>query len=201
MKGEIIVLTGAWIQVLGTVIAAIGETILVKEEHIGFRLVSIGNGFEAVGNSLQAAGGEKASRGSDGERLRITGAWVQAAGNVTNVRAAELQFSGEEVKGLKLDVIGDSVQSIGAELEAYGASLGDARFKKLLTTGNTIQSLGAALEAIGETFILKGEREIGLQITAFGSYAQAAGATIAAVALTKEYSDDDGECEKKKLTE
>ncbi|WP_175986916.1 DUF6944 family repetitive protein [Bacillus sp. Marseille-Q1617] len=187
MKGELMILTGAWIQVLGTVIAAIGETILVKEEHAGFRLVSIGNGFEAAGNSLQAAGAEKASDGSEGERLRITGDWFQAAGNVTNVRAAELQFSGEEIEGLSLDVIGDSVQSIGAAFEAYGASIGDASFKKLLTTGNTIQSLGAALEAIGETYVLKGERALGLQITAFGSYAQAAGATIAAVALTKEH--------------
>jgi hypothetical protein len=181
------ILTGAWIQVLGTVIAAIGETVLVKEEHAGFRLVSLGNGFEAAGNSLQAAGGEKVSSGSDGERFRITGAWIQAAGNLTNVRAAELQFSGEEIEGLNLDVIGDSVQSIGAELEAYGASIGNARFKKLLTAGNTIQSLGAALEAIGETYILNGERELGLQITAFGSYAQATGAAIAAVALTKEH--------------
>jgi hypothetical protein len=181
------ILTGAWIQVLGTVIAAIGETILVKEEHVGFRLVSLGNGIEAAGNSLQAVWAEKVSVVSEGERLRITGGWIQAAGNLTNVRAAELQFSGEEIEGLHLDVIGDSVQSIGAALEAYGASIGNATFKNQLTAGNTIQSLGAVLEAIGETYILKEEREIGLEITAFGSYAQAAGAVIAAVALTKEH--------------
>jgi hypothetical protein len=187
VNGELILLTGAWIQVLGTVIAAIGETILVNEEHAGFRLVSIGNGFEAAGNSLQAVGAEKVSDGSEAERFRITGDWIQAAGNLTNVKAAELQFSEEEIEGLNLDVIGDSVQSVGAALEAYGACIGNARFKKLLTTGNTIQSLGAALEAIGETFILREERELGLQISAFGSYAQAAGAAMAAVALTKEY--------------
>jgi hypothetical protein len=185
------ILTGAWIQVLGTVIAAIGETILVKEEHVGFRLVSLGNGIEAAGNSLQAVWAEKVSVVSEGERLRITGGWIQAAGNLTNVRAAELQFSGEEIEGLHLDVIGDSVQSIGAALEAYGASIGNATFKNQLTAGNTIQSLGAVLEAIGETYILKEEREIGLEITAFGSYAQAAGAVIAAVALTKEHGGGD----------
>jgi hypothetical protein len=189
VKGELILLTGVWFQVMGTAIAAIGETILIKEEHEGYRLVSIGNGYEAAGNSLQAIGAEMLSGGEEGERLRMTGDWIQAAGNLTNVKAAELQFSGEELEGLNLDLVGDSVQSIGAALEAYGASIGNTRFKKLLTAGNTIQSLGAGIEAIGETFILKGEREAGLQITAFGSYAQAAGATLAAVALTKEYGD------------
>jgi hypothetical protein len=185
--GKLILLTGAWIQVLGTVIASIGETILVKEDHAGYQLVSIGNAFEAAGNSLEAIGAEKLSGGEEGERLRITGDWIQAAGNLTNVKAAELQFSGEEIEGLNLDLIGDSVQSIGAALGAYGANIGNTRFKKLLTAGNTIQSLGAGIEAIGETFILKEERELGLQIAAFGSYAQAAGAALAAVALTKEY--------------
>jgi hypothetical protein len=185
--GKLILLTGAWIQVLGTVIASIGETILVKEDHAGYQLVSIGNAFEAAGNSLEAIGAEKLSGGEEGERLRITGDWIQAAGNLTNVKAAELQFSREEIEGLNLDLIGDSVQSIGAALGAYGANIGNTRFKKLLTAGNTIQSLGAGIEAIGETFILKEERELGLQIAAFGSYAQAAGAALAAVALTKEY--------------
>jgi hypothetical protein len=192
VSDRLILITGVWTQVVGTVIAAIGETMIIQEERlnqepIGFRLVSIGNGFEAVGNSLQAVGAEKLSDGSIGETYRIIGDWIQASGNVTNVLAAELEFSGEELAGLNLDVFGDVVQSVGAGLEAYGATLSTRAYSDLLASGNTIQSLGAALEAVGETFILKGMRGLGLQITTFGSYAQAAGATIAAIALTKQY--------------
>ncbi|WP_152968531.1 DUF6944 family repetitive protein [Rossellomorea vietnamensis] len=192
MSDRLILITGAWTQVVGTVIAAIGETMIIQEERLeleplGFRLVSIGNGLEATGNSLQAVGAEKLSDGSIGETYRVAGDWLQASGNVTNVIAAELQFSGQEVEGLNLDIFGDTVQSVGAGLEAYGATLSTRAYSNLLAAGNTIQSLGAALEAVGETYILKGMRGLGLQITTFGSYAQAAGATIAAIALTKQY--------------
>jgi hypothetical protein len=189
---RLILITGVWTQVVGTVIAAIGETMIIQEERldqepVGFRLVSIGNGFEAAGNSLQAVGAEKLSDGSIGETYRMIGDWMQASGNVTNVIAAEIQFSGEELEGLNLDIFGDTVQSVGAGLEAFGATLSTRAYSKLLAAGNTIQSLGAALEAIGEVYILKEMKDTGLQISAFGSYAQAAGATIAAIALTKEY--------------
>ncbi|PFG03647.1 hypothetical protein [Bacillus sp. es.034] len=192
MSDRLILITGVWTQVVGTVIAAIGETMIIQEERlnqepVGFRLVSIGNGLEAVGNSLQAVGAEKLSDGSIGETYRIVGDWIQASGNVTNVLAAELEFSWEELAGLNLDIFGDVVQSAGAGLEAYGATLSTRAYSNLLAAGNTIQSLGAALEAVGETFILKGMRGLGLQITTFGSYAQAAGATIAAIAITKQH--------------
>ncbi|MCR8849477.1 hypothetical protein NQ095_13725 [Rossellomorea sp. SC111] len=192
MIDRLILLTGVWTQVVGTVIAATGETMIIREERlnqepVGLRLVSIGNGFEAAGNSLQAVGAEKLSDGSIGETYRIIGDWIQASGNVTNVYAAELQFSGKELEGLNLDIFGDTVQSIGAGLEAYGATLSTRAYSQLLAYGNTLQSLGATLEAVGEVYILKERKDLGLQITTFGSYAQAAGATIAAIALTKQY--------------
>ena len=51
---RLILITGVWTQVVGTVIAAIGETMIIREERldqepVGLRLVSIGNGFEADG--------------------------------------------------------------------------------------------------------------------------------------------------------
>ena len=39
----------------------------------------------------------------------------------------------------------------------------------------------------GEVYIIREMTDIGLQITTFGSHAQAAGATIVAIALTKQY--------------
>ncbi len=192
MIDRLILITGVWTQVVGTVIAAIGETMIIREERfdqepLGLRLVSIGNGFEAAGNSLQAVGAEKLSDGSIGETFRVIGDWIQASGNVTNVIAAEIQFEGRELEGLNLDIFGDTVQSIGAGLEAYGATLSTKEFSNLLAAGNTIQSLGAALEAIGEVYIVNEMKDVGLQVSTFGSYAQAAGATIAAIALTKQY--------------
>lgn len=194
MIGNLILITGAWTQVVGTVIAAIGETMIIQEERydqepLGFRLVSIGNGFEAAGNALQGVGAEKLSDGSISETFRIVGDWIQASGNTTNVIAAEIQFQGREEEGLNLDIFGDSIQSIGAGFEAYGATLSSREFSNILAAGNSLQSLGAALEAVGEVYILKGMREIGLQITTFGSYAQAAGATIAAIVLTKQFGE------------
>ncbi|CAN7556657.1 DUF6944 family repetitive protein [Rossellomorea sp. LjRoot5] len=137
MSDRLILITGAWTQVVGTVIAAIGETMIIQEERLeleplGFRLVSIGNGFEATGNSLQGVGAEKLSDGSIGETYRVAGDWIQASGNVTNVFAAELQFYGKEVEGLNLDIVGDTVQSVGAGLEAYGATLSTRPYSDLL---------------------------------------------------------------------
>jgi hypothetical protein len=153
----------------------------------GYRLVSIGNGFEAAGNSLQGVGSLHLFDGSEAEWLRTIGEWVQASGNITNAAAAERQFSGEETEGLKLDVVGDSLQAAGLGFEAYGAGLSKRRYKDMLTARNTVQALGAIIEGVGENFILKGKRELGLQISAFGSYGQVAGATMAAVAITKEF--------------
>ncbi|MGP4081852.1 DUF6944 family repetitive protein [Pseudalkalibacillus sp. R45] len=55
---DLLEVTGAWIQVIGTAIAASRETLLVlendEEDFNGNCLVMIGNAIEAAGNSLQA---------------------------------------------------------------------------------------------------------------------------------------------------
>ncbi len=192
------ILTGAWIQVAGTVIAAVGETAILKGEQRGFRLVSIGNGFEAAGNGIQGAASLRVFDGTEGERLRIAGDWIQGGGNAANVVAAELQLAGEEEEGLILDVKGDVIQAVGAGLEAYGATLLEGPYIDLLVSGNTIQALGCIIEGIGEVLIIKGDEETGLPVTTFGSYAQVAGAVMAAVALTKRYEEEGLLVEKKR---
>lgn len=184
------ILTGAWVQVAGTVIAAVGETAILKGEQRGFRLVSIGNGFEAAGNGIQGTASLRVFDGTEGERLRIAGDWIQGGGNAANVVAAELQLAGEEEAGLILDVKGDVIQAAGAGLEAYGATLLEGPYIELLISGNTIQALGCIIEGIGEVLIIKGDEEKGLPVTTFGSYAQVAGALMAAVALTKRYEEE-----------
>ncbi|WP_335869554.1 DUF6944 family repetitive protein [Bacillus sp. 2205SS5-2] len=192
--GDLLLVTGGWIQTFGTVVSASGETLIAKEEgesieKLALKLVLLGNGMEAFGNSLQAIGLQKGRDVSQGKSLGILGSWLQAAGNSTNVVAAGLQINDLEEDGLKLDILGDSIQSIGAAFEAVSASMSDSEFAQIQAYGNTLLSLGAAIEGIGETFVLRKQKKIGEQIQALGSYAEAAGATLSAIALTKEFEN------------
>ncbi|KUP09676.1 hypothetical protein Q73_02005 [Bacillus coahuilensis m2-6] len=188
---------GAWIQSTGTTVAAIGETIIVKgddEESAkkGLTLVALGNGIEATGNSLQAVAREKILQPSEGKTLGIFGTWLQAAGNITNVVAANQLIQGME-EGLRLDILGDIFQSFGAASEAVAYTLEEETpYTPLLIGGNTFLSIGAFLEAVGEIYILNDQVELGDQLVAFGSYVETAGATIAALGLTKNFEVEQG---------
>ncbi|MBS2968769.1 hypothetical protein J9317_08370 [Metabacillus sp. KIGAM252] len=176
-------ITGAWIQSAGTAIAAIGETMVAGEEAgyvTGERLVVIGNGIEATGNSLQAI----ALSSNVTRTFSSLGSWLQAAGNTTNAVAGIVILYGDEKAGLKLDILGDSVQSAGAAFEANFVD-GSLPLAGAIITGEYLVSLGAALEAIGAYYILKGKKKHGDAIQAFGSYLQFAGVTTVAGALTK----------------
>lgn len=188
-------LAGVWIQAAGTAISAIGNTIILKEktiiaEEVGTKLVIYGNGLEATGNSFQAIATSKEFENTDGQSLSILGSWFQAGGNMTNVVAGTLSLKGLDREGNELDIIGDSLQSIGALFEAYAETLSKEEFSQLKLTGLSLQSAGALLEAVGVVYVLKGKEEVGEQIETFGSYAQTAGATIAAIATTKQYEYD-----------
>lgn len=180
---------GTWIQVLGTFINASGLTIIVLEENEnsleGNSLALIGNGVEAFGNSIQAIGRTKKSEGEDVEG--ILGAWFQSAGNMTNSKASYLIINGHEVEGLKLDILGDSIQSIGAFFESVSLAESDLLNAEFASKGELIQSFGAMIEGIGVLKILKDQIDEGTQIQAFGSYAQLAGATMTAIAFTKDF--------------
>lgn len=180
---ELLEITGAWIQSAGTAIAAIGETMVAGEqaEYVtGERLVVIGNGIEATGNSLQAI----ALSSNVTRTFSTLGSWLQAAGNTTNAVAGIVLLYGDEKAGLKLDILGDSVQSAGAAFEANFVD-GSLPFAGAIIIGEYLVSLGAALEAIGAYYILKEKKKLGDGIQAFGSYLQFAGATTIASALTK----------------
>ncbi|MCF6139419.1 DUF6944 family repetitive protein [Pseudalkalibacillus berkeleyi] len=193
MFPEFLETVGAWVQVLGTLISASGLTIIVLEDDEnsleGNSLTLIGNGVEAFGNSIQAIGRTKKSVGEDVEG--ILGAWFQSAGNITNSKASYLIISGHEVEGLKLDILGDSIQSIGAFFESVSLAESDLLNAEFASQGELIQSLGAMIEAMGVLSILKDEVDEGTQIQAFGSYAQLAGATMTAIAFTKDFLHKD----------
>ncbi|WP_243292198.1 hypothetical protein [Bacillus sp. FJAT-47783] len=185
-------LAGVWTQTAGTAIASIGHTIIIKvesmeAEELATKLVIIGNTLEAVGNSFQAIATSKSNEQQKGQSFSVLGGWLQAGGNSTNAVANAMSLKHDEFDTLRLDLTGDVIQSIGAAFEAVGASVSDSEFAKLKLSGLSLQSAGAAIEAIGILNILNGKEKQGEQIVAFGSYAQTAGATIAAIATTKEF--------------
>lgn len=191
--GDLIILTGAWIQVLGAAVASIGDTIVVMEEkgtvagEVGGDLYAIGNAIEATGNSLQAVGRASLSGDTQEKNLGVLGSWLQAAGNVSNVIGGSQALSLDEEEGLTIDIIGDVIQTIGASFEAQGSSLSQSLYASLITTGLTIQTYALSIETIGLLFIKRKRIKLGEKILALGSYAQTTGAIIAAIGYSKEF--------------
>ncbi|MYL64116.1 hypothetical protein GLW07_12210 [Bacillus hwajinpoensis] len=188
-----IILIGAWIQVLGAGIVSIGNTLVALEEkgelidEVGGDLYAIGNAIEATGDSLQAIGRTNLSSGKQEEMLGVLGSWLQAAGNASNVLGGSQALSLDEDEGLSIDIIGGVVQTIGAGFEAQGSSLSKSAYASLITTGLTIQTYALSIETIGLLFIKRKRIKLGEKILALGSYAQTAGAIIAAIGYSKEF--------------
>ncbi|MGG1687794.1 DUF6944 family repetitive protein [Pseudalkalibacillus sp. NRS-1564] len=192
MYGEFLILSGAWIQTIGAAIASIGNTIVAANEadslmeDIGGDLYVIGNGVEATGNSLQAIG-RSSLTSNENETFGTLGAWLQSAGNIANVLGGSGIVTGTDEEALNIDIMGDIIQSAGAAFEAKSSSISEAFYAELITTGQTIQSFAIAIEAIGLLYVKNGNKKMGQQILAIGSYGQTAGAAIAAIGFTKEY--------------
>ncbi|MBF0708769.1 hypothetical protein IQ283_19390 [Alkalihalobacillus hwajinpoensis] len=190
--GEFLILSGAWIQTIGAAIASIGNTIVASNEadslmeDIGGDLYVIGNGVEATGNSLQAIG-RSSLTSNENETFGTLGAWLQSAGNIANVLGGSGIVTGTDEEALNIDIMGDIIQSAGAAFEAKSSSISEAFYAELITTGQTIQSFAIAIEAIGLLYVKNGNKKMGQQILAIGSYGQTAGAAIAAIGFTKEY--------------
>ncbi len=192
--GEFLILSGAWIQTLGAAIASIGNTIVASNEadsvmeDVGGDLYVIGNSVEATGNALQAIG-RSSLTSNENETFGTLGAWLQSAGNIANVLGGSGIVTGTDEEALNIDIIGDVIQSAGAAFEAKSSSKSEASYSKLIATGQTIQSFAVAIEAIGLLYVKNGNKKMGHQILAIGSYGQTAGAAIAAIGFTKEYHE------------
>ena len=190
-SGEDLLITGAWILGIGTVIEAIGQTQqTLTSSDLGKDLIIKGNGIEAVGNSLQAIGRTKLFNLEENPLSQIYyifGEWIEASGNTANAVGISIELSGKEEEGLKIDTIGSGIQGLGAAFEAVAAYIAeDSSFKPLDITGNSLISLGSFLDAIGNIFILKDETEIGEIILLVGAWLQVVGAFILIIAVTIE---------------
>ena len=190
-SGEDLLITGAWILGIGSVIEAIGQTQQsLTSSDLGKDLIIKGNGIEAFGNSLQAIGRTKLFNPNDqqlSQTYSIFGAWLEAAGNTGNSIGISIELSGEEEEGTIIDTLGSGVQGTGAAFAAFGAySAEDSSFKSLSITGNSLISLGSFLVAIGNIFILQEQTETGEMILLVGGWIQVVGAFILIMAITIE---------------
>lgn len=187
-SGEDLLITGAWILGIGSIIEGIGQTQQsLTSSDLGKDLIIKGNGIEAFGNSLQAIGRTKLFNPNDqqlSQTYSIFGAWLEAAGNTGNSIGISIELNGEEEEGTRIDTLGSGIQGLGAALEAYGAFIAkDSSFKSLNITGNSLISLGSFLVAIGNIFILQEQTETGEMILLVGGWIQVLGAFILIIAI------------------
>jgi hypothetical protein len=172
---------GAWLIFAGTLINASGASVnLVGEEELSFKVTGSGNVIEAAGNILQAVGRSNHPENN----VSVYGSFLQAAGNSANAAARVLLLNNQRRDGHYLDVIGSSVQTLGAAAEAIGSSLDED--KDQLTAGYLLIAGGAAIEGVSGIYFLRKMLERGRVIGWFGSYLQVISALLAAEAITSE---------------
>ncbi|MDQ0881972.1 hypothetical protein [Peribacillus sp. V2I11] len=179
--GEDLLISGAWLLGIGTLVGAIGQTRqTLTSTNLGKDLVLKGNGIEAVGNSLQAIGRSKMLN-PENERSQtyfIFGNWLEAIGNTANSVGIDMQLSGSVEEGTRTDAIGSGIQGMGAAFEAFGASLTEETISPFEIKGNGIIAAGSFLESVGNIFILNLKVRMGEQILLLGSWTQVFGAFI-----------------------
>ncbi|MDE5415181.1 DUF6944 family repetitive protein [Alkalihalobacterium chitinilyticum] len=173
MSEQYVAVTGSWLDAIGQILSAIGYTLQLQEERdANIRKVVIGEGVQAVGNALQAVVEE--------DPIARTGDWIEAGGAATTSIAVALQLEEENLEYQRLEVVGDSLQSLGP---AISASVED---NNELFVALYLQSIGAAIEAIGGLKEIRGLGRLGLQFSAIGNWIQVLGTTLQAVVLTRE---------------
>ncbi|MFA9560573.1 hypothetical protein ACERII_25050 [Evansella sp. AB-rgal1] len=179
MSDELLDIIGNWVEFLGATIAAIGESVQLKgDDERGLEIGTVGNAVQGLGNAIQAIANED----DGGVQL---GNWIQAAGTSANSFAEYKMLRGltDEEDAGKLEIIGDSLQSIGS----FYASLGRLAEDPKLVYGNILQSIGAALEAIGVYTALESNEHRGQQLETLGGWLQSIGTAYQSIGATREY--------------
>ncbi len=189
LQGEEILTAGAWILTGATLIAAIGETILLFDEDNdrAEELVVLGKSAESAGNLIQGTARLKTFHAdpSDAKMLSTIGCYMQAAGNASIAAGTQREIDTEEEEGVQEVIIGSSIQSIGAGLEAAGAAGEEpAPSQSLEVAGNVVISYGAGVEALGGLFFQQEKEEEARLLFFFGSWTQFIGAVMELIAVS-----------------
>jgi hypothetical protein len=195
MENQLKELFGAWIQAIGTVTAAVGSSPSLKEDFQK-SLNLWGNALQGTGNALIADAQEGFSLGKLGDE-------VEAIGNIIVIAGLLLNYN-EEIKQ-KLEINGNMLQAVGG-----GISLADdlvdepSTIRTLNIAGNVLQIIGNTLQVKGGIEELKSIAEKEGRFKGYkesneykeithsqslainGSWIQAVGSVISAIAQTKE---------------
>lgn len=171
-------LIGSWADAIGTIISALAE---VRESagrnEINNRLIMVGEGLQAAGTAI--IGTTPIT-----DPLDFFGNWTNSAGAATSSTAAYLQGidpeNGDE--GLRLEILGDSLQSLGASASAVASHMSGEERKAI---GEGLQGLGTGLEAIGSALELRGEENTQILLV-IGATLQAIGSNFNAIIITEE---------------
>lgn len=195
MENQLKELFGAWIQAIGTVTAAVGSTPSLNE--------NTQESLNLWGNVLQGTGNALIADAQEGFSLEKLGNEVQAIGNSTVVAGILLNIS-EENK-LKLDINGNLLQAVGGGIALPEDLIEEpSTIRTLNITGNVLQIIGNSLQAFGGADELKSIRKNEDRFKGYrenneskqdssseslainGSWIQAVGSVISAIAQTKE---------------
>jgi hypothetical protein len=195
MENQLKELFGAWIQAVGTVTAAVGSTPSLNEDTQ--------ESLNLWGNVLQGTGNALIADAQEGFTLEKLGNEVQAIGNTTVVAGILLNIS-EENK-LKLDISGNLLQAVGGGIALPEDLLDEpSTIRTLNIAGNVLQIVGNSMQALAGAEELKSIREnkdkfkgyrenneskqdsSSEELAISGSWIQAVGSVISAIAQTKE---------------
>jgi hypothetical protein len=180
VEDEYKLLTGAWLDAIGTIISAIAEV----RELAGFN--DLNNKLVAIGEGLQAVGTLLIGTVATEDPLGFSGEWIDGAGAAASALGACLQDvdpeNGEE--GVRLETIGNAFQSMGAAISALADHLAGEEEYAL---GNAVQALGAGLEAVAGVYELNERGEEGQPIATIGAIIQAIGSNLNAIIATRDF--------------
>lgn len=186
MENQLKELFGSWIATIGTVMAAVGSTPLEGlNDEIGENLDLWGNTLQATGNALMADAQEGFSLGKLGNE-------IQAVGNSTVIAGMVIDFK-DQIKQ-RLIINGNWLQALGGSLALPDELMQEESIiRSLNITGNALQVIGNSLQAIGgieelkdKNIEKKNNRSNDPSLEFIGSWIQAIGSILTAIAQTKE---------------
>lgn len=173
---DLVKLFSVWDETLGTILAAIGSTPslkLTKAQEANLSL--IGNVMQGTGSALSANIGE--------QPLNIQGDKIQAIGNSLIVTENLLPF--DEVTKTKLGAIGEFLQALGASLAIFYLYNSDDNKNIPELYSTLLQTIGNSMQGLAGILKLKNKEWENVQFV--GSWIQASGAIILAIAETNDF--------------
>jgi hypothetical protein len=136
---ELITISGAWIQAVGTVVAALSTLTSQETEKAKYEIT--GHTLQGLGSSLQVIV-------EPGQSLEKTGNEIQALGNATVITGYVLDLEEKKPENEYLEILGNSLQATGAFL-AFLDDIEDFSISGTLeNSGNILQTIGNGMQVI-----------------------------------------------------